>query len=121
MIVLIVVFAMFGVALAAGWVAQLLVGRGRHINWTEAGRVGLLGTAIAGSIAWLVDGKFGAVFSIAGLLLAVGVSFVIQLFVARGDRKEAREERHEEKELTPEGLPGHHQPKPHHPKKKRRR
>jgi hypothetical protein len=120
MVLIIIVFAMFGVALAAGWVAQLLVGRGGHIDWTQAGWIGLLGTAIAGVIARLVAGDFGFVFSVWGLLLAIGISFVIQLIVGRAQAAERHEEREHERELTPEGLPGHHQPKKRSSKKKRR-
>ena len=116
----IVVFGMFGVALAAGWVAQLLVGKGGRIDWPQAGWVGLLGTAIAGGIAWLVGGKFGMVFSVVGLGLAILVSFLIETIVIKRESEERRERRHRAKELTPEGLPGHHQPQ-RHPKKKKRR
>jgi phosphotransferase system glucose/maltose/N-acetylglucosamine-specific IIC component len=117
MVALIVLFAMFGVALAAGWVAQLLVGK-RPIDWTQAGCVGLVGTAIAGGIAWLFDRHVATVFSVTGLVLAILVSFVIEWLVVRREVAERREEHHREHELTPEGLPGHHQPKKR--KKKRR-
>jgi mannitol-specific phosphotransferase system IIBC component len=120
MLPVITLFAMFGVALAAGWVAQLLVGRRGRVDWTQAGWVGLLGTAIAGVIAWLVDGEFGMVFSAAGLLLAIAVSFVIETIVVRRAAESRHEERQHQKELTPEGLPGHHQPKKRTSKKKRR-
>ena len=120
MYLLIALFAMFGVALAAGWVAQLLVGHRRRVDWTQAGWVGLLGTAIAGGIAWLVAGRFSLVFSVTGLLLAILVSFVIETIVVRRAAEERHEEREREKELTPEGLPGHHQPKKRSAKKKRR-
>lgn len=116
----IVIFGMVGVALAAGWVAQLLAGV-RPIDWTQAGWVGLLGTAIAGSIAWLLDGEFGSVFSVAGLALAILISFALESYLARKAAAARREQRHHERELTPEGLPGHHQPQQHHAKKKRRR
>jgi mannitol-specific phosphotransferase system IIBC component len=119
MFLLIALFAMFGVALAAGWVAQLLVGK-RPIDWTQAGWVGLVGTAIAGGIAWLLDRHVGTVFSVAGLLLAILVSFVIESIVVRREVAERHEVREQERELTPEGLPGHHQPKKH-PKKRKRR
>ena len=118
MVALIVLFAMFGVALAAGWVAQLLVGK-HPIDWTQAGWVGLVGTAIAGGIAWLFDRHVATVFSVTGLILAILVSFVIESIVVRREVAERREERHREHELTPEGLPGHHQPK-RRAKKKRR-
>jgi len=118
MVALIVIFGMFGVALAAGWVAQLLVGK-RPIDWPQAGWVGLLGTAIAGVIAWLFDRHFATVFSITGLILATLVSFVIESIVVRREVAERREERHREHELTPEGLPGHHQPKKRAKKKRR--
>jgi hypothetical protein len=117
----IVMFGMVGVALAAGWVAQLLVGRHGRTDWTEVGWVGLLGTAIAGSIAWLIDGEFGAVFSVAGFLLAIGISFLVMSFVTTRQAAARRAERHRERELTPEGLPGHHQPQQHHPKNKRKK
>ena len=115
----IVMFGMFGVALGAGWVAQLFVGKGGRVNWPQAGWVGLLGTAIAGGIAWLVGGKFGMVFSLVGFALAILVSFLIETIVVKREKQERHEEREHERQLTPDGLPGHHQPQKH-PKKKRR-
>jgi hypothetical protein len=118
----IVVFGMVGVALAAGWVAQLLVGRHGRTDWTEVGWVGLLGVVIAGGIAWLIDGEFGSVFSVSGMLLAIGVSFLIMSFVTTRQAAARRAERHRQRALTPEGLPGHHQPQQHHhPNKKKRK
>jgi hypothetical protein len=119
MVLLITLFAMFGVALAAGWGAQLLAGRGGRIDWTQAGWVGLVGTTIAGLIAWAVDGAFGAVFSVAGLVLAIGISFAIESVLVGRERRERREERQRRAQLTPEGLPGHHQPQRRSKKRKR--
>jgi predicted lipid-binding transport protein (Tim44 family) len=120
MLLLAMLLAMFGVALAAGWVAQLLVGRGDRIDWTQAGWVGLVGTVIAGVIARLVAGEFGLVFSVWGLLLVIAVSFVVQMIVMRAQRADRRAEREHQRELTPEGLAGHHQPKKRSTKKGRR-
>ena len=53
------------------------------------------------------------------ILVAIASAAVIQWFLSSREATLLAEERHHEQELTPEGLPGHHQPKKHHPKKRR--
>ena len=119
MVAVILIFGFFGIALGAGWVAQLLVGN-RRIDWTQAFWVGLAGTGLAALVGYLLDKHAGKTFGFAGFLVAVGSAAAIQYLLSRREATERAEERHAEKELTPEGLPGHHQPKKH-PAKKRRR
>jgi len=119
-IAVILIFGFFGIALGAGWVAQLLVGKGRRIDWTQAFWVGLAGMGLAALIGYLLDKHAGKTFGFAGFLVAVGSAAIIQSVLSSREAKEHTEERHHEKELTPEGLTGHHQPKKHPAKKKRR-
>jgi uncharacterized membrane protein YeaQ/YmgE (transglycosylase-associated protein family) len=76
--VLIIAIIVFG--LAAGWVAQLLLGRGgREIDWGLALVAGLLGSFVGGLIASLVAGDgldlrpSGLIGSIVGAVLVTAV------------------------------------------------
>ena len=120
MVAVILIFGFFGMALGTGWAAQLLVGKGRRIDWTQAFWVGLAGMGLAALIGYLLDKHAGMTFGVAGFLVAIVSAAVIQWFLSSREAAVHAEERHREQELTPEGLPGHHQPKKHHPKKKRR-
>ena len=120
MVAVILIFGFFGMALGTGWAAQLLVGKGRRIDWTQAFWVGLAGMGLAALIGYLLDKDAGTTFGVAGFLVAIVSAAVIQWFLSSREAAVHAEERHHEQELTPEGLPGHHQPKKHHPKKKRR-
>ena len=120
MVAVILIFGFFGIALGTGWAAQLLVGKGRRIDWTQAFWVGLAGMGLAALVGYLLDKHAGTTFGIAGFLVAIAAAAVIQWILIKRETTERTEERHHEQELTPEGLPGHHQPKKHHPKKKRR-
>ncbi len=120
MVAVILIFGFFGMALGTGWAAQLLVGKGRRIDWTQAFWVGLAGMGLAALIGYLLDKHAGTTFGVAGFLVAIGSAAVIQWFLSSREATVHAEERHHEQELTPEGLPGHHQPKTHRPKKKRR-
>jgi putative flippase GtrA len=119
-VAVILIFGFFGIALGTGWVAQLLVGHGRRIDWTQAFWVGLAGMGLAALVGFLLDKHAGTTFGIGGFLVAIGSAAVIQYVLSSREAKEHAEERHHEQELTPEGLPGHHQPKKHPNKKKRR-
>ena len=66
MVAVILIFGFFGIALGTGWAAQLLVGKGRRINWTQAFWVGLAGMGLAALIGYLLDKHAGATFGIAG-------------------------------------------------------
>jgi len=118
-VAVILIFGFLGIALGTGWVAQLLVGKGRPINWTQAFWVGVAGMGAAALVAYLVDNDTGSTFGFVGVLVALGVAAVIQSVLTSRAIKEERTERHHEKELTPEGLPGHHQPKKRSSKKRR--
>ncbi len=76
---LIIALIVFG--LAAGWVAQLLLGRGgREIDWGLALVAGLLGSFVGGLIASLVAGDgldlrpSGLIGSIVGAVLVTAVA-----------------------------------------------
>jgi hypothetical protein len=66
----------------------------------------------------LLDRKVGTTFGIAGFLVVIAAAIVIQLIVGSRHAAEVAEEHHREKELTPEGLTGHHQPQKHKKKKR---
>jgi uncharacterized membrane protein YraQ (UPF0718 family) len=120
MYMVILVFGFFGIALGTGWVAQLLTGRrSGRIDWTQAFWVGVAGMGIAWLVAWLLDRKVGTTFGIAGFIVAIAAAFAIQLVLNAREKEVRAEEHHREKELTPEGLPGHHQPQKHKKKKSR--
>ena len=117
----ILLFGFFGIAMGTGWVAQLLTGRrSGRIDWTQAFWVGVAAMGIAWLVGWLLDHKVGTTFGVAGFIVAIAAAFVIQLVLNARQTEVRAEERHREKERTPEGLPGHHQPQKHRSKKKRR-
>jgi uncharacterized membrane protein YeaQ/YmgE (transglycosylase-associated protein family) len=71
--------------LAAGWVAQLLLGRrGRRIDWGLALVAGLLGSFVGGLIASLIAGDglalrpSGLIGSIVGAVLVTAVAGAIR-------------------------------------------
>jgi uncharacterized membrane protein YeaQ/YmgE (transglycosylase-associated protein family) len=72
LILFIIVFAM-----AAGWVAQLLLGRGT--NWSEAIIAGLVGSFVGGLVASLIAGDgirlrpSGIIGSILGALVVLAI------------------------------------------------
>ena len=80
---LILAIIVFG--LAAGWVAQLLLGRrGREIDWGLALIAGLLGSFVGGLIASLVAGDgldlrpSGLIGSIVGAVLVTALAGAIR-------------------------------------------
>jgi uncharacterized membrane protein YraQ (UPF0718 family) len=110
----------FGIAMGTGWIAQVLTRKGSgRIDWAQAFWVGLGAMGVAWLVAWLLDRKVGTTFSVAGFLVAIAAAVVIQLIVGSRRTAQVAEEHHREKELTPEGLPGHHQPQKHKKRKKR--
>jgi uncharacterized membrane protein YeaQ/YmgE (transglycosylase-associated protein family) len=50
------ILAIIVLGLAAGWVAQLVLGKGRQIDWTLALVTGLAGSFVGGLLASLVAG-----------------------------------------------------------------
>jgi len=110
----------FGIAMGTGWIAQVLTRRGSsRIDWAQAFWVGLAALGVAWLVAWLLDRKVGTTFGVVGFLVAIAAAVVIQLIVGSRRAAAVAEEHHREKELTPEGLPGHHQPQKHKKKKRR--
>lgn len=110
----------FGIAMGTGWIAQVITRKGSsRIDWAQAFWIGLAAMGVAWLAAWLLDRKVGTTFGVAGFLVAIAAAVVIQLVVGSRQAAEIAEEHHREKELTPEGLPGHHQPQRHTKKKKR--
>jgi hypothetical protein len=116
-----IILTAVAMAIAAGWLAQIVIGKRRmmEVNWPQAGAVGLIATGIGVLVSTLVYGRLSG-FGPLGLAIAVVGAFVIEAIWISSADKERHEERERQKEMTPEGLPGHHQPQ-HHPKKKKRR
>jgi len=116
---LILILEATAVGMAAGWLAQIVIGhrRGYQVNYTEAFIVGILGSFAIGTLSSLIAGD-GFDIGPAGFLGTIVGAFVVQIVyqlirpnVGRGRRQRA-------KRTTPEGLPGHHQPQKHHPQSK---
>jgi len=116
----ILLFGFFGISMGTGWVAQLLTGRrSGRIEWGQAFWVGLAGMGIAWLVAWLLDRTVGTTFAVAGFVVAIAAAVLIQLVLNARETAVQAEEHHRDKELTPEGLPGHHRPPKRASKKKR--
>lgn len=114
----ILLFGFFGIAMGTGWIAQVITRKGR-VDWPQAFWVGLASMGIAWLIAWLLDRQVGTTFGVAGFLVAIAAAIVIQLALNMREREVHAEAHHRQKELTPEGLPGHHQPQKRKSRKKR--
>jgi len=110
MVAVVLIFGFFGIALGTGWVAQLLVGKGRPVDWTQAFWVGVAGMAVATVIGFLVDRDTGSTFGLVGILVAIAAAAVIQSVLTSRAIKQEHDQRAHDKQLTAEGLPGHHQP-----------
>ena len=62
------ILALLAIALAAGWIAQLIVGRSRgRTDWTEALIAGFIGSFVGGLLASLIAGD-GLEFRPSGLI-----------------------------------------------------
>jgi uncharacterized membrane protein YeaQ/YmgE (transglycosylase-associated protein family) len=62
------ILALLAIALAAGWIAQVIVGRSRgRTDWTEALVAGFLGSFVGGLLASLIAGD-GLEFRPSGLI-----------------------------------------------------
>jgi uncharacterized membrane protein YraQ (UPF0718 family) len=110
----------FAIAMGTGWIAQVITRRGSaRIDWAQAFWVGLAAMGVAWLVAWLLDRQVGTTFGVAGFLVAIATAVVIQLIVGSRQAAVVAEEHHREKELTPEGLAGHHQPQKRQKKKRR--
>ena len=74
------ILALLAVAMAAGWIAQLIVGRSRgRTDWTEAPIAGFLGSFVGGLLASLIAGDglnlrpSGVIGSILGAVIVTAV------------------------------------------------
>lgn len=74
------ILALLAVAMAAGWIAQLIVGRSHgRTDWTEALIAGFLGSFVGGLLASLVAGDglnlrpSGVIGSILGAVIVTAV------------------------------------------------
>jgi len=108
----------FGIALGTGWIAQVITRKHSRVDWPQAFWVGLAAMGVAWLVAWLLDRQVGTTFGVAGFLVAIVAAIVIQLIVGSRQAAAVAEAHHRDKELTPEGLPGHHQPQKHKKKKR---
>jgi uncharacterized membrane protein YeaQ/YmgE (transglycosylase-associated protein family) len=73
------ILAMIVLGLAAGWVAQLVLGKGRQVDWTLALVTGLAGSFVGGLLASLVAGDglrirpSGLIGSIFGAIVVLAI------------------------------------------------
>lgn len=73
------ILAILAVALASGWVAQLIVGGRGRTDWTQALVAGLLGSFVGGLLASLIAGDgfdirpSGLIGSIVGAVIVTAV------------------------------------------------
>jgi uncharacterized membrane protein YeaQ/YmgE (transglycosylase-associated protein family) len=78
------ILAMIVLGLAAGWVAQLVLGAGRQIDWELALVTGLIGSFVGGLLASLVAGD-GLRIRPSGLIGSI-VGAIVVLAIVRGVR-----------------------------------
>jgi uncharacterized membrane protein YeaQ/YmgE (transglycosylase-associated protein family) len=75
----VLILAILVVGLFAGWVAQLILGGGRQIDWAQALIAGLAGSFVGGLIGSLIAGDgirlrpSGIIGSIVGALIVVAI------------------------------------------------
>lgn len=79
------ILAMIVLGLAAGWVAQLVLGSGRQIDWQLALVTGLIGSFVGGFIASLVAGD-GLRIRPSGLIGSI-VGAIVVLAIVQGVRR----------------------------------
>lgn len=79
------ILAMIVLGLAAGWVAQLVLGSGRQIDWQLALVTGLIGSFVGGLLASLVAGD-GLAIRPSGLIGSI-LGAVIVLALVQGLRR----------------------------------
>jgi uncharacterized membrane protein YeaQ/YmgE (transglycosylase-associated protein family) len=78
------ILAMIVLGLAAGWVAQLVLGSGRQIDWQMALVTGLIGSFVGGLLASLVAGD-GLRIRPSGLIGSI-VGAIVVLAIVQGVR-----------------------------------
>jgi uncharacterized membrane protein YeaQ/YmgE (transglycosylase-associated protein family) len=86
------ILAMIVIGIAAGWVAQLVLGRnGRQTDWPLAFVTGIIGSFVGGLLFSLIAGD-GLAIKMTGLIGSiVGAIVVLAIFRAvRGGRSTAR-------------------------------
>jgi uncharacterized membrane protein YeaQ/YmgE (transglycosylase-associated protein family) len=79
------ILAMIVLGLAAGWVAQLVLGGGRKIDWQLALVTGLIGSFVGGLLASLVAGD-GLRIRPSGLIGSI-VGAIVVLAIVQGVRR----------------------------------
>ena len=74
------ILALLGIALAAGWIAQMIVGRAHgRTDWTQALVAGFIGSFVGGLLASLIAGDgfevrpSGLIGSIVGAVIVTAV------------------------------------------------
>jgi uncharacterized membrane protein YeaQ/YmgE (transglycosylase-associated protein family) len=86
------ILAIIVIGIAAGWVAQLVLGRsGRQTDWTLAFVTGIIGSFVGGLLFSLIAGD-GLAIEMSGLIGSIiGAIVVLAIFRAvRGGRSTAR-------------------------------
>jgi uncharacterized membrane protein YeaQ/YmgE (transglycosylase-associated protein family) len=86
------ILAMIVIGIAAGWVAQLVLGRaGRQTDWTLAFVTGLIGSFVGGLLFSLIAGD-GLELRMTGLIGSIVGAIVVLAIVraVRGGRSTAR-------------------------------
>jgi uncharacterized membrane protein YeaQ/YmgE (transglycosylase-associated protein family) len=79
------ILAMIVLGLAAGWVAQLVLGSGRQIDWQLALVTGLIGSFVGGLLASLLAGD-GLRIRPSGLIGSI-VGAIVVLAIVQGVRR----------------------------------
>jgi uncharacterized membrane protein YeaQ/YmgE (transglycosylase-associated protein family) len=82
----VLILAILVLGLAAGWVANLLVGRGQKVSWAQLLAVGIAGSFVGGLVSSLIFGDGLAVRPsglIGSILGAIIVLLVVRLISSR--------------------------------------
>ena len=79
------ILAILVLGLAAGWVANLIVGRGGETNWAQLLGVGIAGSFVGGLLGSLISGD-GLNLKPSGLIGSI-VGATIVLFIVRAVQK----------------------------------
>jgi uncharacterized membrane protein YeaQ/YmgE (transglycosylase-associated protein family) len=86
------ILAMLVIGIAAGWVAQLVLGRaGRQTDWTLAFVTGIIGSFVGGLLSSLIAGD-GLAIEMSGLIGSIIGAIVVLAILrsVRGGRSTAR-------------------------------
>jgi uncharacterized membrane protein YeaQ/YmgE (transglycosylase-associated protein family) len=85
----VLILAILVLGLAAGWVANLLVGRGRKESWAQLLMIGLAGSFVGGLLSSLIAGNALALKP-SGLIGSVVGAILVLLVVRALSRRPAR-------------------------------